>query len=580
MSGTSKLLGQLKNPYGTPPSFEQLAADVPELAEHIVEGSSGQCTIDWKNDESVRCLTRALLKRDFDLLVELPRDRLCPTVPSRLEYCLWVLKLSLLTLQTPRKERSRVIGLDIGTGASCIYPLLLARTIERLRLPQSSQCFISERNSGKKVDGRIDFHLLATEIDKDSLTIARSNIKNNKGCEGRIKVLQADEGATDLIGANLLEQNLGEGEMIDFVMCNPPFYTSMEEIELSARQKELEPFAVCTAANNELITTGGEVEFVKRMIEESLRIGPTIVRWFTSLIGKYSSISPLVALLREHRISNYHLHLLRNSGQTRRWILSWSLQEERIPAILFSQTNESLEGEDQTSFNLRKLLPQPPVLRFHSQELSPDIVYDSSTFPFPLDDLDIVPATALLLLSEKLLSDLGDAVKTERVPSFIPPEDSTSSPSDSSTTTKVRTSLKAKENSWSRSARRRKRDEESTMSTAPPPPPPSSENSNECNLLEVDFEISLVQVQGAEDGRGDESRRKRSIQLRGEWVRGLDSRNSGIAWESLWGVVKRRLKDMLAVTAAEFRAIKSVARGREAVVDEGEGEERKRRKVD
>ena len=33
-------------------------------------------------------------------------------------------------------------------------------------------------------------------------------------------------------------------ERIDFVMCNPPFYTSMEEIELSARQKELEPFAV------------------------------------------------------------------------------------------------------------------------------------------------------------------------------------------------------------------------------------------------------------------------------------------------------------------------------------------------
>ncbi|GAA5969647.1 hypothetical protein JCM3765_000609 [Sporobolomyces pararoseus] len=579
MPDTSKLLGQLKNPYDLPPSFEQLATDVPELAEHILEGVSGKCTIDWKNDESVRCLAKALLRRDFDLQVELPEDRLCPTVPSRLEYCLWVLKLSLLTARTPLQQKTKVIGLDIGTGASCIYPLLLARTLERMSSSQSVLSKTSERSLAGNGDRGIDFQLLATEIDEDSLTIARKNVERNKGLENRIKVLQADGAATDLIGWKLLERNLREGEMIDFVMCNPPFYASTEEIELSARQKELEPFAVCTAANNELITKGGEVEFVKRMIEESLRIGSSKVRWFTSLIGKYSSISPLVAELREHTISNYHILLLRNSGQTRRWILSWSLQAERVPAILVSQSNAGLEGEDQTPFNLRKRLPQPPVIRSYSHRLSPGILNNSVAIR--LDDPDLRPAAALQLLSEQLLSDLGDAVTTDGSDSFIPLEDSSPSSSGSSTT-KFRISLKAKENSWSRSARRRKRTGESTgVARDSTVPPPASLSGDESNLLEVDFEISLNRVQGAEDGVDSESDDGgRSIELRGEWVRGLDSRNSGVAWESLWGVVKRRLRDILVAAEADSRAAKNVERSGEAAVDEGKGEERKRRKIE
>jgi hypothetical protein len=55
-----------------------------------------------------------------------------------------------------------------------------------------------------------------------------------------------------------------------FTMCNPPFYASAREMERSAATKALPPRAVLTASANELLTAGGEVQFVGRMIDESL----------------------------------------------------------------------------------------------------------------------------------------------------------------------------------------------------------------------------------------------------------------------------------------------------------------------
>lgn len=53
-------------------------------------------------------------------------------------------------------------------------------------------------------------------------------------------------------------------------MCNPPFYSDREEVLRSAEAKELGPNAVCTGADTEMITPGGEVMFVRKMVEESL----------------------------------------------------------------------------------------------------------------------------------------------------------------------------------------------------------------------------------------------------------------------------------------------------------------------
>lgn len=56
-------------------------------------------------------------------------------------------------------------------------------------------------------------------------------------------------------------------------MCNPPFYSDREEVLASAEAKEQGPSAVCTGADTEMITPGGEVAFVGKMVRESLELG-------------------------------------------------------------------------------------------------------------------------------------------------------------------------------------------------------------------------------------------------------------------------------------------------------------------
>ena len=57
---------------------------------------------------------------------------------------------------------------------------------------------------------------------------------------------------------------------VDFTMCNPPFYSDRAEVLRSAEAKELGPNAVCTGADTEMLTPGGEVAFVNKMVQESL----------------------------------------------------------------------------------------------------------------------------------------------------------------------------------------------------------------------------------------------------------------------------------------------------------------------
>jgi 23S rRNA A1618 N6-methylase RlmF len=68
-------------------------------------------------------LTTSLLKRDFKLTWTMPINHLCPPIPQRLNYIHWI--ADLLGVPWPRSPHaSPIVGLDIGTGASAIFPLL------------------------------------------------------------------------------------------------------------------------------------------------------------------------------------------------------------------------------------------------------------------------------------------------------------------------------------------------------------------------------------------------------------------------------------------------------------------------
>lgn len=67
---------------------------------------------------------------------------------------------------------------------------------------------------------------------------------------------------------------------IDFVMCNPPFYSNESEhfgkSETRKPQQRPKPSSINTGKFYESIYEGGEIAFIKQIIDESLEIGERI----------------------------------------------------------------------------------------------------------------------------------------------------------------------------------------------------------------------------------------------------------------------------------------------------------------
>ena len=97
-----------RNPYkDKKPDFKALAIKYEEFRKHTTQDSKGRVTVDFKKPECMRALSWVLLKEDFGLDVDMPLNRLIPTVPLRLNYILWIEDLLL-------QRRDGVKGIDIG----------------------------------------------------------------------------------------------------------------------------------------------------------------------------------------------------------------------------------------------------------------------------------------------------------------------------------------------------------------------------------------------------------------------------------------------------------------------------------
>ncbi|KAJ1718779.1 hypothetical protein LPJ53_006317, partial [Coemansia erecta] len=133
--------------------YIELSKRHPSLQPYLKPTSSGGTTLDYKDGSAVRELNRALLHVYYDLDIHLPENSLCPTVANRLNYLLWI-KQNIAS-EIPSKD---LVGLDIGTGASCIYPLLGVRVL-------SGASFV------------------ATDINQESVDVANENVAKNQMIE-------------------------------------------------------------------------------------------------------------------------------------------------------------------------------------------------------------------------------------------------------------------------------------------------------------------------------------------------------------------------------------------------------------
>ncbi|KAJ2119683.1 Methyltransferase-like protein 16 [Coemansia sp. RSA 720] len=281
-------------PYALPDriSYERVADKFPELKQHLIKRGA-HSTIDFLNAASVRVLNRALLAVYFNLDVHLPAHNLCPTVANRLHYVEWIQR-ELLTEISPL---CTVRGLDVGCGASCIYPLLGSRVL---------QC-----------------EFVGTDIIPESIATARDNIERNAGLNIQL-FLNRDAAVTlpvDAEGFSQLEAD-GDNSVFTFSMCNPPFYSSVEEQARLRGLKQQEPGLDTRGQYDELYTEGGEEEFLGRMVDESMQLGARI-KWYSTLVGKKATLAELRTRIRQaHAVHIREGTLVQ--GKTTRWVIAWS----------------------------------------------------------------------------------------------------------------------------------------------------------------------------------------------------------------------------------------------------------------
>lgn len=96
---------------------------------------NGKIIFDFHNPEALRCLTLTLLKKDFDLELIIPENKLIPTLPLRLNYILWIEDL----LEWTAERQFSLSGVDIGKNfidllilfssgfiSGCFHTLLLS----------------------------------------------------------------------------------------------------------------------------------------------------------------------------------------------------------------------------------------------------------------------------------------------------------------------------------------------------------------------------------------------------------------------------------------------------------------------
>ncbi|GIY40211.1 RNA N6-adenosine-methyltransferase METTL16, partial [Caerostris extrusa] len=275
-----------RNIYKERPDFAKIALDYPEFRKYAISDKKGKYRVDYTDPNSLRMLTKILLKKDFDVNVEIPLGFLIPTVPQRLNYILWI--EDLLNVLPKRNETIR--GIDIGTGPCAILSLL-----------------------GSKKNG---WNFVSTETADEAIQWAEKNIETNN-LQSSIKIIKVNKGS-------ILHEVLSTNEEnYDFCVCNPPFFENIEDIRKKppGMKKKLDIFA----KKEEIFSEGGEVSFVKQMLKDSLAFKNRI-RLHTSMFGKKKSYLEILKELR-----NVEGLLTQKpqfcQGNTIRWGVAWTFLE-------------------------------------------------------------------------------------------------------------------------------------------------------------------------------------------------------------------------------------------------------------
>ena len=277
--------------HNKPYNFQELIVKVPELKQFIVKNREGIDTILFADPKAVYYLNKALLLHFYNLnFWDIPNQNLVPPIPGRADYIHYLADLLKVD------DSSKTSILDIGTGASLVYPLI-----------------------GSSI---YHWNFVATDIEPKSIEIAQKIINENVHLSSKIELRHQPNQKKILSGI------ITKNDYFDAVMCNPPFFKSKKEAEaqtlrkLKGLDKRKTPKLInnFSGESNELWCNGGELSFVLNYIKEST-LFKTQVGWFTSLISNEDNLKPLQIELKKSAKEIKVIDMAQGNKKSR--ILAW-----------------------------------------------------------------------------------------------------------------------------------------------------------------------------------------------------------------------------------------------------------------
>lgn len=282
--------------------FPALIEVHPELNAFVKPNKYGDDSIQFSDAEAVKSLNTALLKKHYNIdFWDIPEGYLVPPIPGRADYIHYA--ADLVTSSNFGRMPIHIKALDLGVGASCIYPII-----------------------GVQEYG---WTFLASDIDAKSIAASQRIVNENTVLTDKIDLRLQDNANHKLKGI------LKKDELVDVVICNPPFHASLEAANAGSlrkisnlnKKKANEVELNFGGQNAELWCEGGEIQFIRSLIDEGKEFGKSCF-WFTTLIAKRSHEEILVRFMKKAGATDVKIILVGQGNKTGR-IVAWTFLNER-----------------------------------------------------------------------------------------------------------------------------------------------------------------------------------------------------------------------------------------------------------
>ena len=254
--------------------FKQLIEGSPELAPFVKPNVYGDDSVDFNDPQAVKVLNKALLLHYYNISHwDIPDGYVCPPIPARADYIHYIADFLCRNNYGKIPTGSRIKCLDIGVGASCIYPII-----------------------GNQEYG---WSFIGSDIDPVAIESANRIIDSNPSVQEKV-VCKLQINAKDYFYGIIRKD-----ELIDLSICNPPFYASAKEAEAGTGRKidqnpdkSAEPILNVEGQNHELWCDGGEEKFVRNMVLQSKKFASNCF-CFSTLVSKESNLKSIYHVLEQ-----------------------------------------------------------------------------------------------------------------------------------------------------------------------------------------------------------------------------------------------------------------------------------------